>query len=60
MRRSHLQKCRGTRISDLTHKVKLSRELKLFCSKLKVVGQILMKTKIDFMLNGFFFLGGGE
>ena len=41
------------------------------CSKLKVVGQILMKTKIDFILNGFasffflfflsffFFLGGG-
>ena len=65
MRRSHLQKCRGISISDLTHKNKLFRELKLFCSKLKVVGQTLMKTKIDFILNGFceFFLflwqGGG-
>ena len=67
MRRSHLQKCRGISISDLTHKNKLFRELKLFCSKLKVVGQTLMITKIDFILNGFceFFLffvagGGGE
>ena len=65
MRRSHLQKCRGISISDLTHKNKLFRELKLFYSKLKVVGQTLMKTKIDFILNGFceFFLffwrGGG-
>lgn len=54
MRRSHLQKC----ISDLTHKIKLFHELKLFYSKLKVVGQILMKTKIDFILNGFFFFWG--
>ena len=54
MRRSHLQKC----ISDLTHKIKLFHELKLFYSKLKVVGQILMKTKIDFILNGFFFFFG--
>ena len=60
------QKVRGTSISDLTHKNKLFRELKLFYSKLKVVGQTLMKTKIDFILNGFcefflFFLarGGG-
>ena len=66
MRRSHLQKCRGISISDLTHKNKLFRELKLFYSKLKVVCQTLMKTKIDFILNGFceFFLffggGGGE
>ena len=66
MRRSHLQKCRGISISDLTHKNKLFRELKLFYSKLKVVGQTLMKTKTDFILNGFcefclFFLarGGG-
>ena len=64
MRRSHLQKCRGISISDLTHKNKLFRELKLFYSKLKVVGQTLMKTKIDFILNGFcefffFFLAGG-
>ena len=42
--------------------------MKLFYSKLKVVGQTLMKTKIDFLLNGFceFFLflwqggGGGD
>ena len=64
MRRSHLQKCRGISISDLTHKNKLFRELKLFYSKLKVVGQTLMKTKIDFILNGFcefflFFLAAG-
>ena len=63
MRRSHLQKCRGISISDLTHKNKLFRELKLFYSKLKVVGQTLMKTKIDFILNGlcefFLFFGGG-
>ena len=64
MRRSHLQKCRGISISDLTHKNKLFRELKLFYSKLKVVGQTLMKTKIDFILNGFcefflFFFGEG-
>ena len=65
MRRSHLQTCRGTSISDLTHKNKLFRELKLFYSKLKVVGQTLMKTKIDFILNGlcefflFFWRGGG-
>ena len=60
MRRSHLQKCRGISISDLTHKNKLFRELKLFYSKLKVAGQILMETKIDFILNvlGFFFGGG--
>ena len=48
MRRSHLQK------------IELFRELKLFYSKLKVVGEILMKTKIDFILNGFFFFGAGE
>ena len=65
MRRSHLQTCRGTSISDLTHKNKLFRELKLFYSKLKVVGQTLMKTKIDFILNGFasfffFFFGEGS
>jgi len=59
MRRSHLQTCRGTSISDLTHKNKLFRELKLFYSKLKVAGQILMKTKIDFTLNVLFFFGGG-
>lgn len=56
MRRSHLQKCRGISISDLTHKNKLFRELKLFYSKLKVVGQTLMKTKIDFILNVLFSL----
>ena len=56
MRRSHLQKCRGISISDLTHKNKLFRELKLFYSKLKVAGQILMKTKIDFILNVLFSL----
>ena len=56
MRRSHLQKCRGISISDLTHKNKLFRELKLFYSKLKVAGQILMKTKIDFILNILFSL----
>ena len=39
--------------------------MKLFYSKLKVVGQTLMKTKIDFILNGFceffffFFEAGG-
>ena len=67
MRLSHLQTCRGISISDLTHKNKLFRELKLFYSKLKVVGQTLMKTKIDFILNGFcefffffFEAGGGE
>ena len=59
MHHSHLQRCKGTSISDLTHKNKLFRELKLFYSKLKEVGQILMKTKIDFILNVFFFLGEG-
>ena len=58
MRRSHLQTCRGTSISDLTHKNKLFRELKLFYSKHKVAGQILMKTRIDFILNVFFWRGG--
>ena len=43
-------------ISDLTHKNKFFRELKLFHSKLKVAGQILMKTKIDFILNVLFSL----
>ena len=60
MRRSHLQTCRGTSISDLTHKNKLFRELKLFYSKLKVAGQILMETKIDFILNVLVFFSFGE
>ena len=59
MRRSHLQTCRGTSISDLTHKNKLFRELKLFYSKLKVAGQILMETKIDFIVNVLCFCFGG-
>ena len=60
MRRSHLQKCRGISISDLTHKNKLFRELKLFYSKLKVAGQILMETKTDFILNVLFLLERGK
>ena len=60
MRRSHLQKCRGISISDLTHKNKLFRELKLFYSKLKVAGQILKETKIDFILNVLVFFSFGE
>ena len=54
----------GSEMCIRDSKNKLFRELKLFYSKLKVVGQTLMKTKIDFILNGFcefflFFGGGG-